>query len=55
MNENNIIDYVNPFCTHFHSHRVVKWNYTTHNLISEDFQGEVKVQRYKCKSCGKLF
>ena len=25
------------------------------NLISEDFQGEVKVQRYKCKSCGKLF
>lgn len=55
MNENNIIEYVNPFCTHCHSHRVVKWNYTTRNLISEDFQGEVKVQRYKCKSCGKLF
>lgn len=55
MNEKNIIEYVNPYCSNCYSHKVVKWNYTTRNLISEDFNGKVKVQRYKCKSCGKLF
>lgn len=55
VNEKGIIEYLNPFCSNCHSHNIVKWNYSTRNLISEDFQGEVKVQRYRCKTCGKMF
>ena len=55
VNENGIIEYVNPYCDNCHSHKIVKWHFTTRNWISDDFQGEVKIQRYKCKSCGKMF
>ena len=55
VNEKGIIEYLNTYCTNCHSHKIVKWNYSTRNWISDDFQGEVKVQRYKCKTCGKMF
>lgn len=55
VNENGIIEYVNPYCDNCHSHKIVKWHFTTRNWISDDFRGEVKIQRYKCKSCGKMF
>ena len=55
VNEKGIIEYLNPYCSNCYSHKIVKWNYSIRNWISEDFQGEVKVQRYKCKTCGKTF
>ena len=55
VNENDVVGYVNPFCKHCHSHKLVKWNYTTRKLITNDFNGEIKIQRYKCNRCGKTF
>lgn len=55
VNEKGIIEYVDPFCNDCYSRKVVKWNHTTRFWISDGFQGNVKIQRYKCKSCGKLF
>ena len=53
INEKGIIGYVKPFCKHCYSRNVVKWNYTTRDWINDDFEGTVKVQRYKCKKCGR--
>lgn len=55
VNKNGVIEYINPFCSNCYSRNVVKWHYTTRYWISDDFKGEVKIQRYKCKSCGKTF
>lgn len=53
INEKDIIGYVKHFCKHCYSRNVVKWNYTTRDWINDDFNGTVKVQRYKCKKCGR--
>ena len=53
INEKGIIGYVKHFCKHCYSRNVVKWNYTTRDWINDDFEGTVKVQRYKCKKCGR--
>jgi len=55
VNSKNVIGWVDPYCPECYSHKVIKWNYTVRNWISDDFQGQVKIQRYKCKECGKLF
>ena len=52
---NGVFSYNEPFCKECNSHKVVKWGYNTRKLYTVDGDEiKVKVQRYYCKTCGKL-
>ena len=52
---NGVFGYNGPFCKECNSHKVVKWGYNTRKLYTVDGEEiHVKVQRYYCKTCGKL-
>ena len=55
MDENGVICSLNPICTHCNSRKVIKWSLYTRNIISEDYSGEIVIQRYYCKRCNKTF
>ena len=52
---NGVFGYNEPFCKHCHSRKVLKYGYNTRKLHTVDGDKiQVKVQRYYCKTCGKL-
>ena len=55
IDENGIISSINPICPHCNSRKVVQWNLYSKNIISEQYCGEITIQRYYCKRCKKNF
>ena len=55
IDENGIISSINPICPHCNSRKVVQWNLYSKNIISEQYCGEITIQRYYCKRCKKTF
>ena len=55
MYENGVISSLNPVCPNCNSHKVIKWALYSRYIISEDYSGEIVIQRYHCKKCNKTF
>ena len=55
MDENGVINSVNPICPHCNSRKVIQWSLYSKNIISEQYSGEIILQRYFCKRCRKTF
>ena len=55
IDENLVISELDPFCPICNRNRVIKWNIYSKNVNSKDYSGEINIQRYKCKICGKTF
>lgn len=55
IDENGVLGSINPFCPHCHSRKVTQWGLYSKNVISEEYCGNIPIQRYYCKKCGKTF
>ena len=55
MDENGVINCINPICPHCNSRKVIQWSLYSKNIISEHYSGEIIIQRYYCKKCKKTF
>ena len=55
MDDNGVIQSLNPICPHCNSLKVTRWNLYSKNIISEHYCGEIIIQRYYCKRCHKTF
>ena len=55
LNKNNIVETINPVCKHCHSHKVIKCDVQSRKIVSNTFNDDLTIQRYKCKKCGKTF
>ena len=55
INENGIIGSLNPICPHCNSRKVIQWGLYSKNIISEQYCGNILIQRYHCKKCDKTF
>ena len=55
MDENGVINSINPICPHCNSRKVIEWSLYSKNIISEHYCGDIILQRYYCKRCKKTF
>ena len=55
FDENGVLSTLNPLCPHCHSRKVTQWGLYSKNVISEEYSGEIIIQRYHCKRCDKTF
>ncbi len=55
IDENRVIGSLNPICPHCNSQKVTQWCLYSKNIISEQYCGNILIQRYCCKKCDKTF
>lgn len=55
IDENGILNWINPICPYCNSHKVKLWSLYSKNIISENFTGPITIRRYMCKKCHKTF
>ena len=55
IDENGVIGSLNPICLHCNSRKVIQWCLYSKNIISEQYCGNILIQRYYCKRCDKTF
>ena len=55
VDENLVVGEVNPVCPKCHRNKVTKWNIYSKQVNSQNYCGDVKIQRYYCKRCGITF
>ena len=55
IDENGILNWLNPIYPHCHSHKVRKCSLYSKNIITEYFTGTIIMRRYMCKKCHKTF
>ena len=55
LDENGVLGSLNPVCSHCNSRNIVQWGLYSKDVISEQYCGEIILQRYQCKKCNKTF
>ena len=55
IDENGILNWINPVCPHCHTNKVKKWSLYSKNVVTEYFCGTIIMRRYMCKKCHKTF
>ena len=55
IDENGVIGSLNTICPHCNSRKVIQWGLYSKNIISEQYCGNITIQRYYCKKCNKTF
>lgn len=55
IDENGVMGSLNTICPHCNSRKVIQWGLYSKNIISEQYCGNIIIQRYYCKKCNKTF
>ena len=55
IDENGILNCINPVCPDCKSNNVVKGSLYSKKVFSEDFDGSIVMRMYKCKKCNRTF
>ena len=55
IDENRILNCINPVCPDCKSNNIVKGSLYSKKVVSEDFDGSIVMRRYKCKKCNRTF
>ena len=55
IDEDGVLNWINPVCPHCKSNKVSKSGLYSKNIISEDFIGSIDMRGYKCKKCNRKF
>ena len=55
IDENGVLGSINPRCPHCKSININQWGIYSKKVISEEYCGNIPIQRYYCKKCHKTF
>ena len=55
IDENLVVGELDPICPKCHRNYVIKWNIYSKPVNSQEYCGDIKLQRYRCKRCDITF